>query len=173
MYNLKKIIEGNSEASYGVFNEEKRLNSIPLSLHDAQIFVTALNDAEMLKADLKDNKKGTILAEANDLIYGDRAAAYGPVTISFERIAQFWSIIAKTDITAEQVGLMMIALKMSRQISKSGRDNLVDIAGYAGCIAKMEEENTLPDRLPTDLSGKGGSKGIKLENGVPVDPRHR
>lgn len=99
-----------------------------------------LNEAEMLKADAKENKKGTILAEANELIYGDRAAAYGPVSISFNRIAKFWSIIAGSEITAEQVGLMMVALKMSRQMSKSGRDNLVDIAGYAGCLAKIEEE---------------------------------
>lgn len=84
----------------------------------------------------------TVLQEANELIYGDRAAAYGPVTVSFERIAKFWEVILETKITAEQVGLCMIALKMSRQISKAGRDNVVDIAGYAGCIAKMEEEKT-------------------------------
>ena len=83
-----------------------------------------------------------VLEEANRLIYGDRAAAYRPVTASFERIAKFWSTILEIEVTAEQVGLCMIALKMSRQISKAGRDNIVDIAGYAGCIAKMDEEKT-------------------------------
>ncbi|MFA6087427.1 DUF6378 domain-containing protein [Mucilaginibacter sp.] len=83
-----------------------------------------------------------VLEEANRLIYGDRAKAYGPVTASFERIAKFWSTILDVPVTAEQVGLCMIALKMSRQISKAGRDNIVDIAGYAGCIAKMDEEKT-------------------------------
>jgi len=81
-----------------------------------------------------------VLEEANRLIYGDRAATYGPVTVSFERIAKFWAVILETEVTAEQVGLCMIALKMSRQISKAGRDNIVDIAGYAGCIGKMNEE---------------------------------
>lgn len=87
-------------------------------------------------------KSENILEEANRLIYGDRAKAYGPVNKSFERIAKLWEVILETKITAEQVGLCMIALKMSRQISKAGRDNIVDIAGYAGCIAKMDEEKT-------------------------------
>jgi hypothetical protein len=81
-----------------------------------------------------------ILEEANKIIYGDRAEAYGPVTPSFKRVAKMWSAILDTEVTASQVGLCMIALKMSRELSKHGRDNLVDIAGYAGCMGKMEEE---------------------------------
>ena len=86
--------------------------------------------------------KMNILEEANELIYGDRAVAYGPVSESFGRIARFWSVILDKEVTAEQVGLCMVALKMSRQISKAGRGNLVDGAGYFGCIAKMEEEKS-------------------------------
>lgn len=82
--------------------------------------------------------KKTILKEAEELIYGDRAAAYGPVSVSFNRIAKGWTEIVGTPITAEQVGLMMIWLKVCRQVNKDSHDNLIDIAGYVGCIDKIK-----------------------------------
>lgn len=33
----------------------------------------------------------------------------------------------------------MIALKMAREMNKSKRDNLVDIAGYAGVLEKLSK----------------------------------
>jgi hypothetical protein len=144
MYTISEVKQDNNLIGYEVIYQPTgyTVTSGVLCAKDAQILAECLNESGMLKEDLKNNKRGTILAEANDLIYGDRAAAYGPVSVSFERIARFWEIILGVPVTAEQVGHCMIALKMSRQISKSGRDNLVDIAGYAGCIAKMEEEKT-------------------------------
>lgn len=141
MYKIEQLYRDEILEGYAITQNGKRITTTDnLGEIDAYNFCKALNEAEMLKEDLKNSKRGTILAEANELIYGDRAAAYGPVSVSFERIAKFWETILTVPVTAEQVGLCMIALKMSRQISKSGRDNLVDIAGYAGCIAKMEEE---------------------------------
>lgn len=81
----------------------------------------------------------TILKEAEELIYGDRAAAYGPVSVSFNRIAAGWAQIVGTQVTAEQVGLMMIWLKVCRQVNKDSHDNLVDVAGYVGCIDKIKK----------------------------------
>ena len=85
-------------------------------------------------------KKKTILQEANDLIYGARQESYGSVTENFTNIATGWSVIAKVDLTPEQVGLMMAWLKIARQTNKPQRDNLVDAAGYLGCIDKMASE---------------------------------
>ena len=43
-------------------------------------------------------------------------------------------------ITAEQVCLCMVALKISRQCNKSKRDNLVDGCGYLRNIEMIQEE---------------------------------
>ncbi len=80
----------------------------------------------------------TILEEAQEIIFGERQADYGSVTSNFTNIAKGWSVIVGKEITPEQVGLMMTWLKMARQLNKPKRDNLVDAAGYLGCIEKMQ-----------------------------------
>ena len=88
-------------------------------------------------------KEQTVLEEAQGLIYGDRQKAYGSATENFTNTAVGWTILLgkklNSDITAEEVGLMMIWLKMCRETNKKGRDNLVDIAGYTGCIEKVQK----------------------------------
>jgi hypothetical protein len=85
-------------------------------------------------------KEKTILEEAQELVYGDRAEAYGPVSKSFNRIATGWSEIFGVPVTAEQVGYAMMWLKISRQLNKPGRDNMVDVCGYVACLDKMSKE---------------------------------
>lgn len=152
-YGIKQTSDTSNEASWVVIDDKDNLVSsgCPMSKKDAQTLMQSLQNEMYLQARLDGILKPdcpspvitnkNVLEEANQLIYGDRAQAYGPVTASFTRIAKFWSVILDTEVTAEQVGLCMIALKMSRQISRDGRDNLVDGAGYFGCIAKMKEEN--------------------------------
>ena len=82
-----------------------------------------------------------ILQEADILVNGDRNKDYGSPLEDWTRTAKIWSAILGCDVKPEQVGLCMIGLKISRQCHKSKRDNLVDIAGYAGCIEKLEIEN--------------------------------
>lgn len=82
----------------------------------------------------------SILAEAQKLVAGDRQKAYGHPYESCNRIAKLWSAILGVEVTAQQVTLCMIALKISRQCGKPKRDNLVDIAGYAE-VANMVEEH--------------------------------
>ena len=81
----------------------------------------------------------TILQEAQNVIYGDRQADYGSATSNFTLIADFWTIILGHKVTPKDVGLCMIALKMAREMNKSKRDNLVDIAGYAGVLEKLSK----------------------------------
>jgi hypothetical protein len=38
------------------------------------------------------------------------------------------------DIPAEYVAMMMVAVKLSRESRHHQRDNIVDAAGYAGCL---------------------------------------
>lgn len=81
-----------------------------------------------------------ILQEAENAVYGDREADYGSVLENFTTVAKLWSVVAKVELTPEQVGLMMVQLKVARQMNKAKRDNLVDGAGYFATLEKMEEE---------------------------------
>ena len=54
----------------------------------------------------------------------------------FENIAAGWAVIFKDGVTPKRVSLAMIWLKICRENNKHGRDNLVDIAGYAALIFK-------------------------------------
>lgn len=78
--------------------------------------------------------KKSVLSEAGDLVYGPRGEDYGHPFDDFKRTAKMWSAILGIEIRAEQVGMCMIALKLSRQCNKPKRDNLIDIAGYAATI---------------------------------------
>jgi hypothetical protein len=87
-----------------------------------------------------EDKEKTILEEAQELIYGDRQVEYGSAKESFGNIAKGWEVIFKTTCTPEQVVLAMIWLKTCRELNKPKRDNIVDIAGYAGCIDKINND---------------------------------
>ena len=82
----------------------------------------------------------TVLEEAQRLVYGDRGVDYGHPLDDFSRTAQMWSAILEHPVTAEQVGLCMIAVKISRQCNKPKRDNMADAAGYAGTVQMVVEE---------------------------------
>lgn len=71
---------------------------------------------------------------------GERQATYGHPAIDFRRTAQIWSGITGADITAAQVALMMIGLKMSRLISTPGhQDSVIDLVGYAICLDRVHK----------------------------------
>ncbi len=87
-----------------------------------------------------------ILAEAYALTAGDRQSDYAHPSVNLGRTAAIWSVILKTDISAQQVALCMIGVKIARQVHKETRDNIVDIAGWARCAqlcieAQMNAEN--------------------------------
>ena len=92
------------------------------------------------------------LREAARIIAGDRDIQYGGPEENFERIAKIWGVILSTEITCEDVAMMMVGLKVARYASKSGfqPDTWVDIAGYAGCgyevgqLAVEKRQETAP-----------------------------
>ena len=82
-----------------------------------------------------------VLQEALRLVYGDRQHDYGHPLDDFTKTATLWSVVLqKPDVTPEQVALCMIAVKISRQINRPKRDNIVDGAGYFGTLAMVIEE---------------------------------
>lgn len=82
----------------------------------------------------------TILQEAQRLVHGDRQTDYGHPLDDFSKTATMWAAILGFPVSAEQVGLCMIAVKISRQCNRPKRDNLTDAAGYAATVQMVIEE---------------------------------
>ena len=88
----------------------------------------------------------SILDTAKRLTSGQRQADYGHPSDDFQRAAQMWTAILgeklhpQEKITAEDIPLCMIAVKLARQAHRHKRDNLVDIAGYARTAAMVAGE---------------------------------
>lgn len=92
------------------------------------------------------------LREADELINGDRAKAYGPPSVNFERIAQLWNAHIQSRfgygdhagdwalpvLSAEDVAWMMMQVKQARAMQGYKHDTIVDAAGYIGCIELMQ-----------------------------------
>ena len=97
----------------------------------------------------KTKNSETILEEAERLVAGDRQWAYDHPKDNCTRIGQIWGTILERDsIPPETVALMMIGLKVARQMFRPTRDNLVDIAGYSRVIDLILEA---PKQYDPDL----------------------
>lgn len=81
----------------------------------------------------------TVLQEAQRLVYGERAADYGDPRVEAEKVAAGWRvIIGDGPVEPEHYPLCMAWLKIVRQTNRAKRDNLTDLAGYAGLAEKLE-----------------------------------
>lgn len=77
----------------------------------------------------------TICQEADRIVSTDRANDYGHPFHDFTRTGRMWgALLGIEDIAPEKVGLMMVALKMSREINKPKKDSRVDGCGYFKCV---------------------------------------
>ena len=101
-----------------------------------------------LKTKIKTNvTKKEILAKASDLISNDRNKSHGDAFNNHAEIAEFWNIFLDkklnpmASITADDVAIMMILLKISRHIQgdKNNMDNFVDMAGYAAIAGEISD----------------------------------
>lgn len=82
-------------------------------------------------------KYQNILKLAEETIF-QRQGTYDRPENNFVRIADFWNSYLrnrpeKTDLTPKDVALMMVLLKLAREIYSHKTDNLVDAAGYTQC----------------------------------------
>lgn len=83
------------------------------------------------------NVRAALLREAEGLINGDRAAAYGPPELNFGRIARGWEVILGVDVTPEQVARCMAWLKIARLNEGPHRDSYVDGAAYLALAGEL------------------------------------
>jgi hypothetical protein len=91
-----------------------------------------------------------ILAKAHDAV-NTRGTDYGSPAENFERIAAIWSAYADAEFTVEDVGIMMMIVKMSRLMENPAHeDSWVDIAGYAAITAEAITDSLDSPPLPAD-----------------------
>lgn len=100
-------------------------------------------------------KKEDILEKAKNIITGERQNAYGEVEDNFQTIANLFNAYlkskanCKSEITAQDVAVMMILVKVARISSGHHKDdNWIDIAGYAACGGSIE-----PVESSSDVNG--------------------
>jgi hypothetical protein len=77
--------------------------------------------------------------EAARLSVLGRGGAYGAPAAFFARVAQRWSLRFGVAITARQVALCLVDLKIERADAGHKGDTAVDIAGYAACLYEIDE----------------------------------
>ena len=83
---------------------------------------------------------GSVLLEAEGLVHGDRQASYGHPLDDFTRTAAMASALFGWDMKAEDVGMFLALVKLSRQRNHPKRDNMTDLAGYAETVQMVIDE---------------------------------
>ena len=94
--------------------------------------------------------KEEILVKANQLISKTRNETHGDAFKNHAEIAEFWNIFLDgklrpmANITADDVAIMMILLKVSRhtQGGKFNLDNFIDMAGYAAIAGEIGDSGS-------------------------------
>jgi len=95
--------------------------------------------------------KEEILMKAQEIVSNDRNISHGDAYKNHAEIAEYWNTFLDNklkpmaNITAEDVALMMILLKISRnnQGKKFNIDNFVDIAGYAAIAGEIGDSGSI------------------------------
>ena len=89
----------------------------------------------------------SILEEAQHLTHGPRSGEYGPPHVDYARTAAMVSAMLahklKEPLSAHDLSLVMCCVKLSRQMNKRKRDNMVDLAGYAWVAHECAEHDNL------------------------------
>ena len=99
----------------------------------------------------------TILDEAKRIVYGERGENYGHPFEDFSRTAQIWSAILGITVEPEQVALCMVGLKISREVNRPKRDNVVDGAGYFENLEMVKHERRRRESMKQHPSYKNSS----------------
>jgi len=88
----------------------------------------------------------SINIEADNLINGARRGSYGHPLDDYTKVAKMVNALFNgmfregKEFVPEQVPLLMIIVKLSREMHHPKRDNRVDIAGYAGVMQMIHDE---------------------------------
>jgi hypothetical protein len=87
-----------------------------------------------------------ILEEANEIVFKrseEKSRMYGPFHDGMERAAMIMRGATGKDITAEDMYLALVALKLSRHSYNYKRDNFVDSVAYLAALDDAFEKNKI------------------------------
>lgn len=107
----------------------------------------------------------TILQEAQRLTHGPRQADYSHPLDDYTRTADLVNAALahklKEPLLPEDMTVVMMLVKVSRQMHKPKRDNMVDAAGYAWCTHEIGEERARRERESTECRAPVIHRGIR------------
>lgn len=106
------------------------------------------SEQEGISSQLKNlaDQEASLLIEADTITNGPRREEYSHPLDDFSKTAKIWTgiLLPKlkegVEITPEEVALLMVGLKLSREAFKHKRDNLVDGIGYLNTVNMVIKE---------------------------------
>ena len=84
-----------------------------------------------------------VLDTAKELLNGDRAKAYGDVITNYKAIADIANIMLRRKnkfLDIEDIGIILVALKIAREGNSHKDDNLIDAAAYLNILKIMHDK---------------------------------
>ena len=80
------------------------------------------------------------LKKAKELLSGDREKEYGNKKVNHENIAKLWTAYLKTEVSAHDVAICMLLLKVARlQQGTPSADAYIDMVGYSAIAGEICE----------------------------------
>lgn len=102
--------------------------------------------------------RNNILDKAKNAV-ADRGKNYGKPSENFERTAKLWTAYTGHAYKPEDVGMMMMLVKVSRLMeSPKHEDSWVDIAGYSAITAEAIDDTVDTQHPPSDQQSTDSKK---------------
>ena len=84
-------------------------------------------------------KSNQFLNRASVLVQGQREKDYGDKKENHNNIAKLWSAYLGISVTAHDVALMMVLLKMARtKLGQVSRDTYIDMSAYSAIAGEIK-----------------------------------